>query len=1001
MSNFLADGGTMIRSSNFQPSISSILLLIISLLTFGLQTFPTFANEKSLTIAFQGPLSGEDAQIGRSALDGVKYAVHHFNNRFDGQFNVLIQEVDDQGDPARAEKVAPSIASNSSIIGLVGPSYSAATIASLPFYKIQNLPLISPSAIRLSLTDPQQGSLGFPIFHRVVATDKVQGPALYRIATEGVSSPKVFVVDDQSAYAALLSQFIRSGASTQVIVGTDSVPENTADWASTIAKVKNSGANVVIYTGYFPQAATLFTQLRNSGFTGILAGGDGVLSPSILQLASRSVLEGVRMSAGTVPLADISRDLESDFRTVTGSSSGAYAAESIDATNVLLFCIATGSTTRSQMLNCIDRFSGTSVYGHQFSFDFNGDNTTPTIYGFEIKSGSIQLRNRDSQRSRESDEIVESFPWYGLAEDRPSEDPWSEYKSSPTDTSNGRVTTSAYDIVSVDFAMSKSEPDYYFFWLVFAQPVKANLFSDNSSWAGILLDANNDGKVDFSVETNLTKAYSGNYYHDGRFVDRRTSELGDVPSCNAQTWTNLDKSVSWIGFRFKKNCVTLSKTFSVQGYSDRSSNDNTDYDYAPENLWAITPGVSSGTNSASTSSLSSSNLLRSELAEFTVGSSLSSISSPASPPKDLVALTPKVSPSVVTVLCSEGTGTGWSIDARLTSSMLNSGYKSLIITNHHVIENCISGKQVTLVLPSQQRVSGLLWAWSESDDTAGILTSASIPVLQWRGATPQQGWWVGVIGSPLGFPGVLTTGIVSSVNTTKRTLTTTAPLNPGNSGGPVFDREGRVVGLATAVYRDSEGFGIVHGTPLLCNKILNCSDVNQVWVSDLSLIRSSSEEQASIDARAKAEADALAKAKVEAEAKAKEEAEAKARAEAEIKLKDELRNKCVKFNGDRDLALFAARNSAIVYPGSATAFDAIIQIAPPAIDCQGINVVSFEAELLARQKLLTTFEIAVNEAKAAAISKANQSRTITCVKGKLTRKITAVNPKCPKGYKRK
>ena len=126
-------------------------------------------------------------------------------------------------------------------------------------------------------------------------------------------------------------------------------------------------------------------------------------------------------------------------------------------------------------------------------------------------------------------------------------------------------------------------------------------------------------------------------------------------------------------------------------------------------------------------------------------------------------------------------------------------------------------------------VSGYVYSWDEKNDVAGILTSTVVPPLNWRGVTPQQGWWVGALGSPLGFPGILTTGIVSSINTNTFLGTTNTAINPGNSGGPIFDRSGRVIGLATAKYINSEGFGIFHGTPLLCEKIVSCISLNQIW----------------------------------------------------------------------------------------------------------------------------------------------------------------------------
>ena len=233
---------------------------------------------KVIYLAFQGPLTGEEAQVGQDEVAGVEYAIKLFNKKYKKKYVVSLVKADDQGSPAEAAKVAPGIASNAKIIGLIGAAYSGATIASLPFYKQRNLPMVSPSATRVSITDPAAGAIGFPVFHRVVVTDKVQGPSLFKLATKGVSGPKAFIVDDQSAYGVGLVDYMKPGIPAGQSVGFDSVSDKTTDWSATIAKVKTAGANVVIYTGYFPQAAPFFKQLRGVVLGALVAGVVGARS---------------------------------------------------------------------------------------------------------------------------------------------------------------------------------------------------------------------------------------------------------------------------------------------------------------------------------------------------------------------------------------------------------------------------------------------------------------------------------------------------------------------------------------------------------------------------------------------------------------------------------------------------------------------------------------------------------------------------------------------------
>ncbi len=368
----------------------SLAVVTAAAVAFGLTSVPAAsAAVKTYTIGYQGPLSGGEASTGIDEQNAVKYAIKLFEAA-NKNIKIKLVSIDDQGDPAVAGTVAPGVASNKNVLGVVGPAYSGATIASLPYYKSVSMPVISPSATRVSLTDPTSPDFGGPIFHRVVGKDDLQGPALAKYATAGVSNAKVFVFDDQSAYAVPLRGFVEAGlkkVSGASVVGGDSVPNTTTDFSPTIAKIATSGANVVIYTGYYSQAAVFIKQLRDSGSKAVFAGGDGVFNQEFPKLAGAAA-EGSKVT-GVGGLAGISAKLEADFKKKMGVSSGVYSVESFDAANILLSGIKAGKTTRVKMLAYVKAYKGKSVSGNTIKFDKNGDISYGLFAGFTSKGGVL------------------------------------------------------------------------------------------------------------------------------------------------------------------------------------------------------------------------------------------------------------------------------------------------------------------------------------------------------------------------------------------------------------------------------------------------------------------------------------------------------------------------------------------------------------------------------------------------------------------------------------
>ena len=367
----------------------SLAVVTAAALSFGAVLASTANAAGTYTIAYQGPLSGPEASTGTDELNAVKFAVKQFMAKNKG-FKINVVAVDDQGDPAIAGTVAPGVGANKKIIGLVGPAYSGPTIASLPYYKAGGLALISPSATRVSITDPTSPDFGGPVFHRVVGKDDLQGPALAKYATKGISNAKVFVFDDQSSYAVPLRGYVEAGlkkVAGATLVGGDSVPNTTTDFAPTIAKIKTTGANVVIYTGYYSQGAVFIKQLRDSGSTAIFAGGDGVFNQEYPKLAGAAA-EGSRIT-GVVTLGGADPKLEAVYKKSMGVSSGVYSVESYDAANLLLAGIKAGKTTRAAMLKYVKSYTGKSISGNTIKFDKNGDVSYGIFAGFDSKGGVL------------------------------------------------------------------------------------------------------------------------------------------------------------------------------------------------------------------------------------------------------------------------------------------------------------------------------------------------------------------------------------------------------------------------------------------------------------------------------------------------------------------------------------------------------------------------------------------------------------------------------------
>jgi serine protease Do len=149
---------------------------------------------------------------------------------------------------------------------------------------------------------------------------------------------------------------------------------------------------------------------------------------------------------------------------------------------------------------------------------------------------------------------------------------------------------------------------------------------------------------------------------------------------------------------------------------------------------------------------------------------------------------------------AQSLGSGFIIDS--------SGY---VVTNNHVIEGA---DEVSVILQDNTTLKAEIIGRDESGDIAllKVKSDKPLPTVDFGDSTQSRvGDWVLAIGNPFGLGGTVTAGIVSARGRDIHQgqyddfIQTDAAINRGNSGGPLFNMDGQVIGINTAIFSPSGG----------------------------------------------------------------------------------------------------------------------------------------------------------------------------------------------------
>src|SRR5690606_19557286 len=170
--------------------------------------------------------------------------------------------------------------------------------------------------------------------------------------------------------------------------------------------------------------------------------------------------------------------------------------------------------------------------------------------------------------------------------------------------------------------------------------------------------------------------------------------------------------------------------------------------------------------------------------------------------------------------------------------VIQGGY---IVTNNHVVDNA---KRMTVVLEDGRELTATLVGTDPKTDLAVIKVEGDNlpPPLQWGDSDrARPGSDVFAVGSPFGLGNTVTAGIVSARSrqlsgSYDDYIQVDAPINQGNSGGPLFDAHGQVIGVNSAIYSPTGGnvgIGFAISSDLaqnIVNQIITSGSVERGWL---------------------------------------------------------------------------------------------------------------------------------------------------------------------------
>jgi len=244
------------------------------------------AASAQIKMGVAGPITGPNAAFGAQLVQGTTQAVEDINKAGGilGQ-QITLEQGDDVSDPKQGVSVANKFVGDGVKL-VVGHFNSGVTIPSSDVYSENGMLVITPSATNPKITDRKMWGV-----FRTCGRDDQQGMLWAELARDKLKGKKIAVVHDKTTYGkgladAALDNMHKFGIKEVLYEG---VNTGEKDYSAIVSKIKESGADYIMWGGLHTEGGLIIRQMRDQGMKTIMISGDGITDNEFSQIGGPGV----------------------------------------------------------------------------------------------------------------------------------------------------------------------------------------------------------------------------------------------------------------------------------------------------------------------------------------------------------------------------------------------------------------------------------------------------------------------------------------------------------------------------------------------------------------------------------------------------------------------------------------------------------------------------------------------------------------------------------------